>query len=77
MKSGHIQRAMAPPWGGQRQDDGSEFQWVHANELLLKWHFWAAAAGVFPTHLPACLPELAPPTALSSFLLTLTFRLGQ
>lgn len=77
MKSGHIQRAMAPPWGGQGQDDGSEFPWVHANELRLKWRFWAAAAGVFPAGCPACLPELAPPTDLFTFLLTLTFRFRQ
>lgn len=68
MKSGHIQRAMAPPWGGQRQDDGLEFPWVHANELRHKC-LWVAAAGVFPARPLPCLPELAPPTDLSTFLL--------
>lgn len=46
MKSSHIQSVMVPPWGGQRQDDGSEFQWLHANELQPEWCLWAAAAGV-------------------------------
>lgn len=68
MKSGHIQRAMAPPWGGQRQDDGSEFPWVHANELRLKR--WGGCCRCLPRpSLPPRLPELAPPTDLSTFLL--------
>lgn len=60
---------MVPPWGGQQQDDGSEFQWLHVNELLFKWCLWAPAAGVFlplfalpdkvgPAHCPLQLPSL-------------------
>jgi hypothetical protein len=59
MKGSHTQSLMARPWGGQQQDDGSEFRCLHVKDLPLKWCLWAPAEGVFL--LPFALPDRAGP----------------
>lgn len=63
MKSSHTLSLMAPPWGGQQQDDRVEFQGLNGNELPSKWCLWAPAAGVFLP--PFALPVRAGPTHCS------------